>query len=95
LVRRGIVDVVEQLHGRILELKKKVHEKRKATGDSKADHGFREIRKKLKRLQRNRRRLLARSKKLQDATQVVSKEKPHKKAATAPEKPEAAPETKS
>ncbi len=87
-----MMEVVEQLRSRIQELKKKVQEKRKATADSKTDPEFREIRKKLKRMQRSRRRLLARSKQLQGATPVATKEKPQKKAAVSPDKKEAAPE---
>jgi hypothetical protein len=86
------MEVVEQLQSRIQELKKKVQEKRKAIAGSKADPEFREIRKKLKRLQRSRRRMLARNKQLQGATHVAHKEKPPKKAAAASEKKEAAPE---
>lgn len=89
------MEVVEQLQGRIQELKKKVQEKRKATAGSKADPEFREIRKKLKRLQRSRRRLLARSKQLQVAFPIAPKEKSRKKADSAPEKKEEAPEAKS
>jgi hypothetical protein len=90
-----MMEVAEQLRGRIQELKKKVQEKRKAAADSKADPEFREIRKKLKRLQRSRRRLLARSKQLQGAPHGAAQEKLQKKAAAAPEKTEAAPEAKS
>jgi hypothetical protein len=86
-----MMEAVEQLQYRIQELKKKVQEKRKSAAGSNTDPEFREIRKKLKRVQRSRRRLLAKAKLLQGAP----KEKPQKKAVAAPEKKEEATEAKS
>lgn len=79
------MEAVAQLQVQIQELKKKVQEKRKAIAADQPDHEFRQLRKKLKRLQRKRRSILARGKQLQGA-----KDKPEKKAAAAPEKKETA-----
>ena len=83
------MEAVEQLQSRIQDLKKKVQEERKAIVSDKPDPEFRQLRKKLKRLQRKRRRSLALSKQLQGA-----REKPEKKVVAAPEKKETVPETK-
>jgi hypothetical protein len=83
------MEALAQLQARIQELKKKVEEKRKAIAADQPDPEFRQMRKKLKRLQRKRRSILARGKRLQEA-----KDKPEKKAAVTTEKKETASEAK-
>ena len=83
------MEAVEQLQSRTQDLKNVVQEKRKAIVSDKPDPEFRQLRKKLKRLQRKRRRILTFSKQLQGA-----KEKPEKKVVAAPEKKETVPKTK-
>ena len=65
----------EQLQSLIQETRTKLREMRKDSSLSKTDAGLRQIRKKLKRLQRRRRQMIARMKRLQAGSEKKVKEK--------------------